>query len=118
MSIQRTGPRSPGQEGSKIMKVTSWRSWTPVNQQSRSAHTSLDVNNWVASLARSINSFSSTVSTVLGMLDHTGSLDRLRLEHILSHTTPDIAHFNFFFQAEDGIRDPLVTGVQTCALPI
>src|SRR5215207_11135507 len=26
--------------------------------------------------------------------------------------------FLFFFQAEDGIRDPLVTGVQTCALPI
>src|SRR5207247_4005551 len=27
-------------------------------------------------------------------------------------------HRFFFFQAEDGIRDPLVTGVQTCALPI
>src|SRR5207247_6277231 len=27
-------------------------------------------------------------------------------------------YFFFFFQAEDGIRDPLVTGVQTCALPI
>src|SRR2546425_1291007 len=26
--------------------------------------------------------------------------------------------FFFFFQAEDGIRDKLVTGVQTCALPI
>src|SRR5205823_8171437 len=26
--------------------------------------------------------------------------------------------FAFFFQAEDGIRDKLVTGVQTCALPI
>src|SRR6266849_9021164 len=26
--------------------------------------------------------------------------------------------FFFFFQAKDGIRDPLVTGVQTCALPI
>src|SRR6266849_3712613 len=26
--------------------------------------------------------------------------------------------FFFFFQAEDGIRAPLVTGVQTCALPI
>ena len=26
--------------------------------------------------------------------------------------------FCFFFQAEDGIRDRLVTGVQTCALPI
>src|SRR2546425_2172309 len=27
-------------------------------------------------------------------------------------------YFFFFFQAEDGIRDKLVTGVQTCALPI
>src|SRR5687768_18338474 len=26
--------------------------------------------------------------------------------------------FFFFFQAEDGIRDVAVTGVQTCALPI
>src|SRR5437762_7105868 len=26
--------------------------------------------------------------------------------------------FLFFFQAEDGIRDTSVTGVQTCALPI
>src|SRR3989442_6375094 len=26
--------------------------------------------------------------------------------------------FCFFFQAEDGIRDADVTGVQTCALPI
>src|SRR5256885_4851046 len=28
-----------------------------------------------------------------------------------------LSHF-FFFQAEDGIRDYKVTGVQTCALPI
>src|SRR5207248_3858726 len=27
-------------------------------------------------------------------------------------------YFYFFFQAEDGIRDRTVTGVQTCALPI
>src|SRR5206468_4620479 len=27
-------------------------------------------------------------------------------------------YFFFFFQAEDGIRDLIVTGVQTCALPI
>src|SRR5699024_11419884 len=27
-------------------------------------------------------------------------------------------YFIFFFQAEDGIRDRNVTGVQTCALPI
>src|SRR5205809_5733437 len=29
-----------------------------------------------------------------------------------------IFFFFFFFQAEDGIRDVAVTGVQTCALPI
>src|SRR2546430_7339662 len=28
------------------------------------------------------------------------------------------AYYVFFFQAEDGIRDLTVTGVQTCALPI
>src|SRR2546430_17074658 len=30
----------------------------------------------------------------------------------------DDTFFFFFFQAEDGIRDLTVTGVQTCALPI
>src|SRR5688572_31732211 len=30
----------------------------------------------------------------------------------------DRYRFFFFFQAEDGIRDLTVTGVQTCALPI
>src|SRR5256886_13187235 len=30
----------------------------------------------------------------------------------------DCLVFSFFFQAEDGIRDLTVTGVQTCALPI
>src|SRR2546430_11317674 len=29
-----------------------------------------------------------------------------------------VEHIFFFFQAEDGIRDLTVTGVQTCALPI
>src|SRR5256885_1657561 len=29
-----------------------------------------------------------------------------------------VATYAFFFQAEDGIRDYKVTGVQTCALPI
>src|SRR3989449_4865819 len=29
-----------------------------------------------------------------------------------------VSAFFFFFQAEDGIRDVAVTGVQTCALPI
>src|SRR2546430_2864892 len=30
----------------------------------------------------------------------------------------DVVYCVFFFQAEDGIRDLTVTGVQTCALPI
>src|SRR5206468_7903776 len=29
-----------------------------------------------------------------------------------------LVRYVFFFQAEDGIRDLIVTGVQTCALPI
>src|SRR3989442_129445 len=45
---------------------------------------------------------------------------------VLFHSTaglgvPDVAGLQrcvFFFQAEDGIRDADVTGVQTCALPI
>src|SRR5207244_5529954 len=35
---------------------------------------------------------------------------------VLSHVF--FLFFVFFIQAEDGIRDDLVTGVQTCALPI
>src|SRR5258708_29481269 len=34
------------------------------------------------------------------------------------HSQSSYADCFFFFQAEDGIRDDLVTGVQTCALPI
>src|SRR5690625_6586147 len=30
----------------------------------------------------------------------------------------NVIYYIFFFQAEDGIRDGHVTGVQTCALPI
>src|SRR5258706_5980289 len=33
-------------------------------------------------------------------------------------SAPMYSSFFFFFQAEDGIRDWSVTGVQTCALPI
>src|SRR3712207_7632892 len=34
------------------------------------------------------------------------------------HTNDQVRTVFFFFQAEDGIRDIGVTGVQTCALPI
>src|SRR5207249_5266361 len=41
---------------------------------------------------------------------------RDRVWHDLRHSV--YVCFFFFFQAEDGIRDRNVTGVQTCALPI
>src|SRR3989440_1599207 len=37
---------------------------------------------------------------------------------VFSSITLLVLFFFFFFQAEDGIRDLIVTGVQTCALPI
>src|SRR5205809_5047782 len=39
-------------------------------------------------------------------------------EKRISRSRFDISFCVFFFQAEDGIRDVAVTGVQTCALPI
>src|SRR2546421_4140626 len=47
----------------------------------------------------------------------------MRREGLSSETSAlrdalEFSAFFFFFQAEDGIRDLIVTGVQTCALPI
>src|SRR5699024_11762746 len=39
-------------------------------------------------------------------------------DHYSCRTDVVLATTFFFFQAEDGIRDRNVTGVQTCALPI
>src|SRR5256886_3881148 len=41
-----------------------------------------------------------------------------RMPHLLAMRTTWSVYVFFFFQAEDGIRDLTVTGVQTCALPI
>src|SRR4051794_41687280 len=53
----------------------------------------------------------SFMSSLRGYPSHTHELP------LLLSTTFSIDFF-FFFQAEDGIRDGRVTGVQTCALPI
>src|SRR2546426_3022336 len=50
------------------------------------------------------------VLTFLLLIDHLFSL--------FSEFRFVVLFFFFFFQAEDGIRDYKVTGVQTCALPI
>src|SRR5256885_11430712 len=46
---------------------------------------------------------------------HSAVNNTARLETYLWASESDVV---FFFQAEDGIRDYKVTGVQTCALPI
>src|SRR5256886_5383875 len=43
---------------------------------------------------------------------------RFRYNYYNLHMMLFFFFFFFFFQAEDGIRDLTVTGVQTCALPI
>src|SRR2546429_2243616 len=51
-------------------------------------------------------------------LEHASGYIRHELiERLQVRRLPEL-HFTFFFQAEDGIRDVAVTGVQTCALPI
>src|SRR2546430_9108078 len=45
-------------------------------------------------------------------------MNRLTSSSISSLVVMCLLLFFFFFQAEDGIRDLTVTGVQTCALPI
>src|SRR5258708_21889516 len=40
------------------------------------------------------------------------------MAHRAASPSTSVGLLFFFFQAEDGIRDDLVTGVQTCALPI
>src|SRR5207245_6884951 len=43
------------------------------------------------------------------------------VSEFIAYASSNIEHsflIFFFFQAEDGIRDATVTGVQTCALPI
>src|SRR2546430_9097941 len=41
-----------------------------------------------------------------------------RVMEAATHMRSPLSRYFFFFQAEDGIRDLTVTGVQTCALPI
>src|SRR5207302_2943643 len=51
--------------------------------------------------------------------EHPNLLPENALRHAhQSHALVDVKQLAFFFQAEDGIRDFHVTGVQTCALPI
>src|SRR2546429_4617325 len=51
-------------------------------------------------------------------LNYCSSRTESRCRYFLGASLSAHVLFFFFFQAEDGIRDVAVTGVQTCALPI
>src|SRR5229473_7403703 len=53
----------------------------------------------------------------LGLLLRAGDCRKQKNADEPDNHNPPLKQF-FFLQAEDGIRDKLVTGVQTCALPI
>src|SRR5256884_3640744 len=44
--------------------------------------------------------------------------ERVKIVFMEKYCKKRMVELGFFFQAEDGIRDVAVTGVQTCALPI
>src|SRR2546430_876938 len=59
------------------------------------------------------------VSVMGGVGGDAGGRSDLGRGRLLGHRSQSADYvFFFFFQAEDGIRDLTVTGVQTCALPI
>src|SRR5256886_12660142 len=66
----------------------------------------------------------SVVHSVLCWLATVSTSSQYTSLTLVSHIIPSVTKvsslicFFFFFQAEDGIRDLTVTGVQTCALPI
>src|SRR2546429_3680 len=59
-----------------------------------------------------------TPSALARMLNPGTGEELCVIASVLRYVISDAAFFFFFFQAEDGIRDVAVTGVQTCALPI
>src|SRR5205823_9579512 len=70
--------------------------------------------------------FPSQISSTLGAANSGPRVGPVVISEIQYHPPPGGDQFvelhnltsTFFFQAEDGIRAKLVTGVQTCALPI
>src|SRR5215204_6782525 len=72
------------------------------------------------SLRSSRSSYFATFRHQLTILSKTDSLDEEKWLNMLGTFVKYWFRYEslFFFQAEDGIRDHCVTGVQTCALPI
>src|SRR5690348_2604923 len=63
---------------------------------------------------RSHDEMDAITAAVVGRYYESGSFEPMGIPSEAQLIVPK----TFFFQAEDGIRDGRVTGVQTCALPI
>src|SRR5256885_1722779 len=85
-------------------KLESFDSNRPCGTVGYNAHTAIVVRN-ETSLCVYVN---------IGLVPQRKGEDLLRCHSVKSFGVALV----FFFQAEDGIRDYKVTGVQTCALPI
>src|SRR2546430_906523 len=69
---------------------------------------------WIKFMKDGVNATPLPTVNTTGYIDHAAFLGTINPDtnKIPKHL------FHCFFQAEDGIRDLTVTGVQTCALPI
>ena len=77
-----------------------------------SNHTTTWTLNFISdSITKGLGKVKSMVKSTTGLFSKLGDCIK-RVNAI------DLLAIDFFFQAEDGIRDTSVTGVQTCALPI
>src|SRR2546421_12309970 len=108
--------------GGRVVNVSSIVGFTGYSGLSVYGATKASMLGFTRSLAREVGRMGVNVNSVApGFLDTdmTQGLDDEQREQIARRSAlrrlPDI---DFFFQAEDGIRDLIVTGVQTCALPI
>src|SRR2546421_452475 len=92
----------------------------PRRRRGLAARIALRRRDELGDLAGRINTMAHDIE---GMLDAKRAL-LLALSHELrspltrARLNAELLPTSFFFQAEDGIRDLIVTGVQTCALPI
>src|SRR2546421_9461388 len=79
----------------------------------------LDVrNDWEHQLARLPDQALIPLHELPARLDEVRAERSAQVVCYCHHGVRSLSAVVFFFQAEDGIRDLIVTGVQTCALPI
>src|SRR5437764_82880 len=69
-------------------------------------------------LARKLSLRRKSSSPYVFEMAATETITSIILIRLIRVSLGTVRHPLFFFQAEDGIRDTSVTGVQTCALPI